>query len=86
MQIIKYVGDLGIVMVRHDGSESNVLMSYDEDDDILRFGYTDDSAHGTTIANTSDKLNVSITVTSLRRMIRIQRLISGERPWVIWDN
>jgi len=53
--------DLGIVMVRHDGAVSNVSMSYDESDDILRFGYTDDSAYESTIANTSEKLAVSIT-------------------------
>jgi hypothetical protein len=53
-------GDLGIVMTRHGVSESNVAIVYDESADILRLGYTLNSANDTTIELDSNYMPISI--------------------------
>jgi len=53
-------GDLGIVMTRHGGTNSNVAIIFDESDDVLRLGYTLGSAYDTTIGMDANLLTMNI--------------------------
>ena len=52
--------DLGIIMIRHGATNSNVAVVYDEDVDILRMGYTLNGADDTTVDLDSNALAVSV--------------------------
>jgi len=53
-------GDLGIVMTRHGGTNSNVAIIFDESDDVLRLGYTLGSAYDTSIGMDANLLTMNI--------------------------
>jgi len=59
----QHTNDLGLVLTRHgnSGNDSNVSIFYDESEDNLKIGYTDDSASQTTLTTTATGLDVSIT-------------------------
>jgi hypothetical protein len=58
-----HTNDLGLVFTRHgnSGNDSNVAIFYDESEDTLKIGYTDDNATQTTLSTTATGLDVSIT-------------------------
>ncbi|BCV07194.1 MAG: hypothetical protein Ct9H90mV2_100 [Prasinovirus sp.] len=59
----QHTNDLGLVLTRHgnSGNDSNVTIFYDESQDNLKIGYTDNSAAETTLTTTTTGLDVSIT-------------------------
>ena len=59
----QHTNDLGLVLTRHgnSGNDSNVAIFYDESEDTLKIGYTDDGASQTTLSTTATGLDVSIT-------------------------
>ena len=59
----QHTNDLGLVLTRHGnlGNDSNVAIFYDESQDTLKIGYTDNSASETTLTTTATGLDVSIT-------------------------
>ena len=59
----QHTNDLGLVLTRHgnSGNDSNVAIFYDESQDNLKIGYTDDGASQTTLTTTATGLDVSIT-------------------------
>ena len=59
----QHTNDLGLVLTRHGnlGNDSNVAIFYDESQDNLKIGYTDNSASETTLTTTATGLDVSIT-------------------------